>query len=193
MIIYTLIDYDNIKPYRQETTIYDVQANIVSITKSVIDFCSNSLKDKGDINIRLYGGWIDEVGHYSQLGNWLLSSLGMIRGLINHWRVIPSLVTSIAVLPGETLLGTLRTHQPRLKQKMVDSMLAVDSIYFANQTTSHLLLISDDDDMVPPVLASRMLSVNNLFVIRKRANGTAINDNLCNRYGIYYNQYGGVI
>jgi len=186
VIVYALVDYDNIKIHRRESTIADVESNLVYIVDAIVAACKPSMPDGGELRIRFYGGWINERGYYSQLAEWLLASIRAIRGLHGAWRVMPDLAIALALLPNATLLGSLRTSQPGLRQKMVDTMFAVDSIYFANQSGGHLLLVSDDDDMVPSTLAARKISKNMLIAIRRRPNGAAINDVICNNHGIFY-------
>ncbi len=192
VIVYALVDYDNIKINQRELSIADVESNLSFIVSTIVAACKPTIPDGGELRIRFYGGWINERGYYSQLAEWLLVSLRSIRGLHGSWRVIPDLAISLALLPDTTLRGSLRTSYPRLRQKMVDTMFAVDSIYFANQG-GHLLLASDDDDMVPPTLAARKISKNFLIAIRRRPNGTAINDHICNNHGIFYTHLKGGI
>lgn len=186
MLVHLLIDYDNARPYRAERSVIDVQAN----AHAIIDACLGLLCDlghyRGELHVRLYGGWLTERGEYTPRGEWLLGALPSLRGRRRTWRVLPEIALSIMHYPGTPLVGSYRAARTGSEQKMVDTMLAVDMLFVATSPGGKLVLVTDDDDLVPPTLAARTLTTDLLIVARRRAAGAGLNDAVCTQCGVAY-------
>lgn len=175
-----LVDYDNVRPL-QERTLGDVTLNLEILVDGLVGICRSFVYPIDELLLRLYGGWIDEDGRLTRNAEWILSTLGRHRGRRDGIRVSPRIITSLAHLPGEILVGTVRSRTSPPRQKMVDGIITVDAMYFAEQADWILLVVSDDDDLVPAALvASITTSRSNSFVYwaRKRLVGGGLNDPL---------------
>lgn len=177
-----LLDYDNAKLKKRENNRTDVEENLISITNAVVSVCQTSVPEVGEIRLRIYGGWITQLGQYSTRALWILASLGSIRGRTNGIRVFPELAVSLDMHFGERLIGLWRTDRTPSQQKMVDGLIIVDSL----NASSHrkIIIVSDDDDFVPAVISIAASGVGPSFLIRRRYYGDGCNDSACKRAGV---------
>ena len=110
-----------------------------------------------ELDLRLYGGWINEQGWPSRHASWLHELLPALRGRRNGLIVRPALATSMIQFPEFHPRGTVRRRlRPRTRngaaryeQKMVDGMLACDALYAAAQAQTCVGIVTDDDDRYP--------------------------------------------
>jgi len=186
MFVRALIDYDNMRPFRTEHTRIDVHANANAIIQAVIAVLRSRGHNRGELHARLYGGWLTERGEYSPRAQWLLASLDALRGRRQAWRVIPEIALGVMPCPTVHLVGSFRVSDMGPQQKMIDTMLAVDMLHVAAVNGEQLVLVSDDDDLVPPSLASRMLTKDLVLVMRRRSPGSGLNDASCGTHGVAY-------
>jgi uncharacterized LabA/DUF88 family protein len=103
------------------------------------------------IDMRLYGGWLDESGYFSNPAQRLLPELRHFRGRRRGTRFATTLALTLRAAPDCRLIGTVRTSTTRQRQKMIDGMLTVDILH-AVADLSAIVVASDDDDLVPAVL-----------------------------------------
>lgn len=179
-----LADYDNVRLEKRERSQADVDSNLASLATAIAALLASEVSREDSIILRLYGGWITELGQYSQRGQWMLAGLQSARGLFSGVRMVPEVVTSLASRPSSHLIGLLRTQRTPLEQKMVDTLLAVDLVHFADQGQS-VLLASDDDDMVPPLLHASQRAVS-ISLARRRNQGVGLNDGTCGLHGVRF-------
>src|SRR5688572_19906183 len=92
-----LVDYDNIKPIAQETGSDDVAENLVQLRELIASALKQVPSKVEEVVLRVYGGWTDERGTMTRRGNWMLATIGRVRGLANGIRFIPTMAVSPAV------------------------------------------------------------------------------------------------
>jgi hypothetical protein len=61
-MITALVDYDNVRPLREHTRL-DAQANLKAIVDKCVQIAVKIVPDLDELRLRLYGGWVDDVGH----------------------------------------------------------------------------------------------------------------------------------
>jgi hypothetical protein len=181
-----LVDYDNVKT-TEEKTAGDVLTNLAELIPAVVSEAERALVEPRELLIRVYGGWINELGHQSRRAQWLLTTLSWHRGRRGRMIVKPALVTSLACCASDILLGTIRETGTGTRQKMVDTMLCIDALYYTQGCGLPVLVVSDDDDLVPAALASRALSSGARFHwMRRRQINSGLNDRLLRRAGVTF-------
>ncbi|HEV7591272.1 MAG TPA: hypothetical protein VGO40_24380 [Longimicrobium sp.] len=176
-MVIALVDYDN-AIYLQEKNEADVGFNLSQLLASLATFAREKLGRIDELRVLLYGGWLVETGAYSDRAQWILATIGRFRGRRNGMRVLPSLVTALAVRPTDNLIGSYRVNTVPRRQKMVDCMIAVDAMYFVRSEDAPLIIVSDDDDLVPAVIGIRGCTTQPVFLVRKRPQGEGLNDSL---------------
>lgn len=177
MLVYALIDYDNVKT-GPDRTATETALNLGTMVNSISNRARAILPSAAELVLRFYGGWTYKDGTRTQLGQQLVQELARCRGRRNGVVLRPSLAVSVAAQPGYELRGTYRADQEN-GQKMVDSMIVVDALYFARIEQSAVAIWSDDDDLVPAVLAGASLKSKRSHLIlfrRERDVGDAVND-----------------
>lgn len=119
-----------------------------------------------EVVCRLYGGWYAHDGTPMEQRVWLLKNIRRFGGLRSGVRLIPELADSLAAVPSAVLWGTYKNKS----QKMVDQMLALDSLHYARSGDyPRLLIIADDEDYLPAVLVITTLTSTKVSWMRQRA------------------------
>lgn len=179
-----LVDYDNVKtlPDRSKSNVVE---NLSEMIPKLVAEARAYNSEVSELIVRFYGGWLDECGRYSRNAEWMLTSLAWYRGRYSGVIVKPSLAISIAVFSKSPIVGTLRGWPKDPKQKMVDSMIAMDTIEFSKQSLSPVLLTSDDDDLVPAALSAAD-KAKCLVLLRMRREGWGLNDHLLRQRGVLF-------
>jgi len=184
MPIIAFLDYDNVKPAKDNTKT-DVVYNLELLIEKISTFASHKLVRKEELVIRIYGGWINENGQFSQSAEWILSVLSSLRSRKNNLMIKPSLITSAVCMPAEHLKGLVRVNTRPMRQKMVDSLLTVDALHIAQYVDNTIFIVSDDDDFVPCAIAlSQGIKSNNVHLLRVREAGCALNDKILRKAGV---------
>jgi hypothetical protein len=183
MEVIALIDYDNVRPNKRERNDSDTASNIVALATDISRVVSNFFPS-ADLRLRFYGGWLTRTGQYTIRGEWILRQLELSRGRFNGVRCIPELACNIAAMNDCVLLGSYRGDRSPPQQKMVDTMISVDTLFFAQQLGNGVLVVSDDDDIVPCVLACTLIVGARVCLLRRRPDGHGINDHLIKRKGV---------
>lgn len=112
-----------------------------------------------EVEVRLYGGWLDQDGLFLPLAEWILADLASHRSLSHGIRLKPTLCVSLAQRPGYRLFGTCRTDTRPRRQKMIDLMVGFDAHFFARTYASPIVVLCDDEDFVPAAILSRVSPV----------------------------------
>jgi hypothetical protein len=176
-----LVDYDNVRPTREERTAGEVEANLAALIPCTVAEAARVFAVK-ELAFRLYGGWIDESGVQSHRAQWLITNLDWYRGRHSGTIVKPCLVTALACRPMDPLLGTVRQCKTGRRQKMVDTMIVVDAIHFCRDEGLPIMLFSDDDDLLPAALGAASMAPKVQFHwLRRRPVGSALNDAMLTR------------
>ena len=144
-----------------------------------------------EIDVRLYGGWVDEYGLPSPMANRLLPILPALRGRRYGMIVRPSLATAMVEFPDTILKGTVRLRTKQRRQKMVDGMIGCDAMCAAAVVPDGIALVTDDDDLVPAALSANAAARTTLAWLRPRPAGTAPNDGSLTRRGVRIYSIGG--
>ena len=67
-----LVDYDNIAPIKELNEV-DQTLNIDSIVSGTVRYMRQHFPDTTELHMRIYGGWVNEEGAYSQRASWMLA------------------------------------------------------------------------------------------------------------------------
>jgi uncharacterized LabA/DUF88 family protein len=144
MAALVLADFDNFRSPKNYDEL-ECELTLLKI-KSAIKKIERFLENE-DILVRLYGGWIDEKGKYTLRGQSLMRSTYHLRTRIGRKTVKPEIALGV-IGSGRLINGLFLSN--RKEQKMVDTLIAVDSLR-ANDF-SELVFLSMDTDLLPPVL-----------------------------------------
>ena len=170
-----LVDYDNLCGYRIKS-----KADYEIRTADLIDVVARAFQTMfpglSELDIRFYGGWIDELGMLSPSAFGLYQVLPALRGRRYGLIVRPSLATAMLQFPEITLRGTVRLRSKPKRQKMVDNMLGCDAMFLAADARVGIGIVTDDDDLVPAALSANKANPRTTVWIRRRPANAGLND-----------------
>ena len=147
--VITLVDYDNVAQLEEKSK-SDQFLNLDFIAELCSTACAGMV-DGSRITVRLYGGWVQEDGVYTERSNWLFSQLHLFRQRVLGKYLLPQLALGLLDLPHLELRGSLRGKNKR--QKMVDTLLCTDLVTLSKtEQYDHVFVFSGDDDMVPGIV-----------------------------------------
>ena len=179
-----LVDYDNLCRYEKTPTKADVELR----TQELVDLLASAFRAAfsrlNELDIRFYGGWIDERGLASPDSVRLREILPGLRGRWSGLIVRPSLATTMVRFPRMILKGTVRLRTPRRRQKMVDGMLGFDALSAAEGGATRVGIVTDDDDLVPAVLSAHAARAESIVWMRPRPAGRGLNDRSMTERGV---------
>lgn len=165
-----LVDFFNVAPRIEHPGEVDDALNaIFAVLRRVLPRTGQD--EVVELDVRLYGGWVTISNAHSQVATWVLQSTASLRGLYGGYRILPSCALTLAEVPNVPLVGTLRQRG----QKMVDTMICLDILYYAASDDS-VVVMSDDDDMIPALLVAASRNPRDLRLVRRRAAGLGKND-----------------
>lgn len=171
-----LVDYDNLSPPARPGA-RSPGPGVGDVVEAVVMGFRQAFREVRDLDIRLYGGWIDEAGSRSPVAMGLDATLPLLRSTIAGVKVRPVIATTMLSFPDLVLRGTVRLRARRVRQKMVDGMLGCDALFAASSGMERVGVVTDDDDLVPALLAARAAaSTAGPVWMRRRATGSALND-----------------
>lgn len=176
-----LVDYDNVCGYRNKS-----KSDFELHTEVLVDTVAQSFRSVfpavTELDVRLYGGWIDERGLYSPAALSLFEVLPGLRGRRHGLIVRPSLATTLVQFPDLMLQGTVRLQARPRRQKMVDGMIGCDTMFVAAEGLTRVGVVTDDDDLVPSTLSAHAGRATLIVWMRTRPVGDGLNDrNLVDR------------
>ena len=178
-----LVDYDNMCRYTNRSKV-DIELHTVELVDTLAQAFRDVFPDLKELDVRLYGGWIDELGVSSLVAYWLLQILPVLRGRRHGLIVRPSLATAMVQFPNVVLRGTVRLHTGRKRQKMVDGMLGCDATFVAATDLVRIGLVTDDDDLVPAALSAHTANPALMVWMRSRSAGRGLNDQKLSAQGL---------
>lgn len=147
--VITLVDYDNVAQLEEKSR-SDQFLNLDFIAELCSKACAD-IVDGSRVTVRLYGGWVQEDGTYTERSNWLFSQLHLFRQRVLGKYLLPQLALGLLDLPHLELRGSLRGQKRR--QKMVDTLLCTDLVTLSrNEQYDQVYVFSSDDDMVPGIV-----------------------------------------
>ena len=178
-----LVDWYNFRR-RDQNSKADLELVTMTIAEQVSRAFAALFPAADELDLRLYGGWINEQGWPSRHASWLHELLPALRGRRNGLIVRPALATSMIQFPEFHPRGTVRRRlRPRTRngaaryeQKMVDGMLACDALYAAAQAQTCVGIVTDDDDLLPSALSARASHPQAVVWMRTKEVGSAMND-----------------
>lgn len=177
------VDYDNMGGYKNESKT-DIELHAVDLVNTLTQKFRDIFPGLKELDIRFYGGWIDEFGIHSPVAYWLLQILPVLRGRRHGLIVRPSLATTMVQFPNVVLRGTVRLHTRRKRQKMVDGMLGCDAMFVAATDLVRIGLVTDDDDLVPAALSAHTANPALMVWMRSRSTGIGLNDQKLSAQGL---------
>lgn len=169
-----LVDYDNLCPGNRSEM--EVEIHTSELLDALARAAQVAFPDLRELDVRLYGGWLDERGVPSPSASWLLPLLPVLRGRRRGLIVRPTLATTMLQFPDVELRGTVRLQARPRRQKMVDAMLGCDAVFAAALGRSRIGIVSDDDDLLPAALAAHAADPAGTAWMRPRAAGAGLND-----------------
>ena len=170
-----LVDYDNVCR-REGNSEAEIELRTVELVDKLAREFRVAFPDLKELDVRFYGGWIDELGLPSPVAFQLMQVLPALRGRWYGVIVRPALATAMLRFPGLILRGTVRLHSRSRRQKMVDGMLGCDAMFIAASGTIRVGLVSDDDDLVPAALSACAANTGAMLWMRTRPVGKGLND-----------------
>lgn len=184
-----LVDYDNLCRYEKTATKADVELRTLELVDLLASAFRAAFSRLNELDIRFYGGWIDERGLASPDSVRLLEILPGLRGRRCGLIVRPSLATTMVRFPRMILKGTVRLRTPRRgrpwrEQKMVDGMLGFDALSAAEGGATRVGIVTDDDDLVPAVLSAHAARAEAIVWMRPRPAGHGLNDRSMTERGV---------
>ncbi len=177
-----LVDYDNLCPGNRSEL--EAEASTTALLESLARATQRAFPGLGELDVRLYGGWLDELGVPSPSARWLLTLLPALRGRRQGLIVRPTLAMTMFQFPNLALRGTVRLHVKRRRQKMVDGMLGCDAVFAVGVAESKVGIVSDDDDLLPAALSAYATNPSGAAWIRRRAAGAGVNDRVLRVRGV---------
>ena len=185
-----LVDYDNVCRYGANPTKADIELRTQTLVDRLASVFRAAFSRLNELDIRFYGGWIDEHGSHSPAAVRLFEVLPGLRGRRSGLIVRPSLATTMVRFPRMVLKGTarLQMHRPQQKrrpqQKMVDGMLGFDALSAAEEGAARVGIVTDDDDLVPAVLSAHAAHGESIVWMRPRPVGRGLNDRTMTEHGV---------
>lgn len=154
-----------------------IQAAAEDAVEAVVDTFADS-RTIAALDIRLYGGWLDEDGRPSPNAQTLLATLPHLRGRRRGMVVRPELAMALMIEPALRLHGTVRLRGSRRREKMVDQMIGCDAMFLAGSEglIADVAVFSSDDDLVPPLLMVNKTMPGLTRWVRKQSNHARPND-----------------
>ncbi len=177
-----LVDYDNLCPrIRSE---HEVEIRTAELLDLIACASQAAFPGLRELDVRLYGGWIDEQGVHSPSALWLLPLLPALRGRRQGLILRPTLAMAMLQFSDIELRGTIRLQAKPRRQKMVDAMLGCDAIFAATLGQSRVGIVSDDDDLLPAALSVHAADPAGAAWMRRRAAGEGLNDRALSDCGV---------
>ena len=170
-----LVDYDNMGGHKNKSKA-DVELHTAGFVDALACAFRATFPDVKELDIRFYGGWIDELGFLSPAALRLLQVLPLLRGRHHGLIVRPSLARTMIQFPEVVLQGTVRLRSRPRRQKMVDGMLGCDAMFVATKEPTQIGLITDDEDIIPAALCAHAANANPVVWMRSRLIGKGLND-----------------
>ena len=187
-----LVDWYNFRR-RDQNSKADLELVTLTIVERVSRAFATLFPDARELDLRLYGGWINEQGWPSRHASWLNELLPVLRGRRNRLIVRPALATSMIQFPLFHPRGTVRSRTGRhagYEQKMVDGMLACDALYAAAQEQTCVGIVTNDDDLLPSALSAHASHPQAVVWMRTREVGSGMNDAALLSEGLAIHQLG---
>lgn len=170
-----LIDCDNFRN-RDKKSESELEIDTRTLLDNVTCAFATVFPDARELDIRLYGGWMDPVGLPSRDASWLYKLLPALRGRRHGLLVRPALATTMIQFPWLLLRGTVRGHGQNQRQKMIDGMMGCDALHMTAHGSTYVGIVTNDDDLLPAVLSAHATNADMLAWMRTRSVGSAIND-----------------
>ena len=189
-----LVDYDNLRGFRRKSQA-DFELHTTHLVDTLIRAFRSAFPDIRELDVRFYGGWMDEFGGPSRDHIWLLETLPSLRGRRHGLIVRPALATAMLQFPELILRGTVRHQAPRpgrpqgVRQKMVDGMLGCDAVFAAAAGLARIGVVTDDDDLVPATLSANAANSPLTIWMRPRRVGAGLNDRSLIERGLSIRQF----
>ena len=193
MLILALVDYNNLRGPNIDLQA-DAELHAAWLVTNLATTFREVFPDTREIDIRLYGGWLDEDGHLSAAANRLLPILSTLRGRRDGVIVRPSLATALIEFADTALKGTVRLRTKQRRQKMVDGMLGCDALYIAavapspSPSLARVALVTNDDDLVPAALSATAKARTAIVWMRPRPFGQGLNDQSLGHRGVQFHR-----
>ena len=183
-----LVDYDNVCGHLNKTRA-DVELRTEGLVDTIAHRFSRDYPELRELDIRFYGGWIEERGLPSPAAAWLFQVLPVLRGRRRGIIVRPTLAVAMCQFPDLILRGTVRLRSKRKRQKMVDGMLGSDAVFSAADGVARVGVITGDDDLIPALLSAQAAGAGRIAWMRTRAIGEGINDRELIHRGLRIHHY----
>lgn len=183
--IYVLVDYFNLlddSAFSKVAGAPHIERNLVVLFERLDRALQGASGQKlCEVTVRLYGGWTQVP--VKARGQTKSPTAMIISGCLHKYRIRvgglsfrPELALATGSYPALELVGTLRTGEHKLGQKMVDTSIAVDAIHYSQREHEAVVIVSNDDDFVPACLAARRITDRIHFLRPPSATHPRLND-----------------
>jgi hypothetical protein len=186
-----LVDWDNVVPGRVRTEI-DAEGAVDGALELVVGPVLASCPDVIDLQVRLYGSWRWQRGGDTAFGSLISSAAQRSNRRVGGTYVTTSSVASLAV-EAEYEAGPRLTpflsqrrcrcaHRERIyEQKLADTMIVGDAIYYAQFLDFAVVVASDDIDVSPGLMMASSIrgavpgtSTDDVIWLRPRADEVTV-------------------
>ena len=177
-----LVDFHNF--LRRRSTAAEIELTLTEVVDHAVSTFRDIAPDIEELDIRLYGGWLDESGLITPHAQTMLPVLSILRGRRQGIVARPTLATSMLTFPSIRLRGTLRLRAPRRRQKMVDQMMGYDTVFASEDTCVLSAIFTNDDDVVPALMISRLKASGATWWVRNPSDTPRPNDSVLLALGL---------
>lgn len=178
-----LVDYDNLER-RHISSAVDAALQAQRIIRTLAGAFQSVFPALEELDIRLYGGWVDERGRLSPDAIGLLPVIPRLRGRNDGLIVRPSLALAMMQFPDLVLRGAVRLLSGRARQKMVDGMLGCDAVFAVREGRTIVGVVTDDADLIPAMLSAHAVNDRLTVWVRRQPVGAGMNDAALSRRGL---------
>lgn len=178
-----LVDYDNLRR-RYVSSSADAAVQTQRIIETLADSFRFVFPAIEELDVRLYGGWVDERGSLSPDALRLLPVLPRLRGRSHGMIVRPSLALTMMQFPDLVLRGAVRLLSDPARQKMVDGMLGCDAVFAVREGRVSVGVVTDDADLIPAMLSAHAVNDRLTVWVRRQQFGAGLNDAVLSDRGL---------
>lgn len=178
-----LVDYDNAVRGTRELKAADAALNLEQLVRRLLSCPAFPTSTVDTLHIRLYGGWLLATKQPTTRAVWLNTAIPRLARKRDGVAVRVQLAETLQLPFRIKLYGTYVPGNPT-KQKMVDSMLALDYVTFSRTPSTILMLATDDADLLPATLSAAIQRDGQTDVLWLRNSPALANDTDATNHGL---------
>jgi hypothetical protein len=171
--VVALVDWDNVVSHRVSTPM-DAELAVNEAMGVCVGPIMAACPSIENLELRLYGSWLWRNGRQTRFGVLISSAANTAATRVGSVYVTASTVTGLAleqsIANGPALTPYLSPTRCRCihreevnEQKLADTMIVADAIYYANFADYGIAVISDDIDMSPGLMMASHVRIQNAW------------------------------